>query len=101
MRNETQDKVNFLNRHGQFILREYVLVIVCSDLNYFSLLLFARGEVIPFHRAFTKPEERVLIDVMGELCLSRLNNRQVQLASQQEVEILGLITLLVKRLTNL
>lgn len=80
MRNKPQKIVDFLDRYSELILRDYVLVDICIDLNDLSLLLLTRRKIITLHTALSEAEKCVLIDVMHKLFGLRLNYGQMQLA---------------------
>ena len=98
MRHEAHQKVNLLDRDCQLRLSDDVLVDVSVNLDDLGLFLLAGGEILSLHAALAKPEKGVRVDVVRELSLSRLHHSQVQLATQQEVEVVRFVSFLVKGL---
>ena len=96
MRNIAHEEFNLLNRNSQLTLCDDVLVNIRVDLNNFSLMLHASCVVVPNHGTFAESEEVIFDDTIGKLVLSRLYHCQMQLTSQKEIKVLGLVALFVK-----
>ena len=78
MRNEAQEKLDFLYGHCKLGLGDYFPVDICVNLNDLSLFLFASGEVVSVHWYFSESKINVLFYGVVELWSGRLNNCLVQ-----------------------
>ena len=100
MWHEAHQEVYLLNRHRKLGLRDHAPIDTSVNLNHFGHLVLTRGKVVPGHLALPKAEERVFFDRVGHLRLRALHNRQMQRASDDEVEVIRHLAFLIERLAH-
>lgn len=99
VRHETHQEVDLVHGDSKLGLCNEAAIDTRVYLNYFGNLVLTRCKVIPRHLTLPETKERVLFDRVRHLSLRALHDHSLEGTADNEVKVIGHLSLLIEGFT--